>query len=591
MCSKPPITKFEDMTRTVLQKGLPALLMLAIFGLLPNPLKAMQFQELTSTENHRMTVSNLHDMFYKTEIHQKITVEFQNETVISALDQVARATGLRLTYRGDIMSDKKVNLDRESLSVSNALASILEDTGLDYKFSRNGYLLITKAEDELEAVSDLMIDQTIQGTVTDAETGETLPGVNVVLQGSTTGTTTDIDGEYELRAPEGSILIFTYVGYDQLEIALEEGAENDVLTLDVEMQASHSNLGEMVIIGYGEERRSRLTGSIGSVSRENIEAATGIVSPEQAIQGRIAGVNVSSTSGIPGQGFRVDIRGAASLSSGNEPLYVVDGIPVSAGANSRFDFGITRESPISHLNSEDIESINILKDAAATAIYGSRATNGVVLITTRRGSDMPTQINFSTKVGFEHVPSRVELADSDAWFEVMNEARENFNQDEGFSPGHLRYLNPLSDPRQEGHVDTDWFEMVTRDYAQVQNYNLSISGGDERTQFYTSGSHMRHQGIILTNQFSRTSGRLNLDHKASDRLDLRVNFGLNQSVNNRIQNEGSGRGILVRSLEQPPHSAPFFEDGSYQIGGVDIPRHNGVQIINEQDVEINRTMG
>lgn len=425
--------------------------------------------------------------------------------------------------------------------------------------------------------------QTVSGTVTDSETGDVLPGVNIQLEGTTIGTTTDQNGEYRLEVPESSdnLLIFSFIGYETQQIEIDGRS-----TIDVSLSSDISLLGEMVVIGYGEQRRSRVIGSVGSIGRQNIESSTGLVSPEQAIQGHVSGVNVTSTSGIPGQGLRVDIRGAASVSGSNEPLYVVDGIPLSGETDSRFSFGIPRESPIAHLSALDIESIEILKDASAAAIYGSRATNGVVLITTKRGNEGPTQINISSRVGFDNVRKRVNIASSDAYFEVMNEARENYNQDHGLLPGDPGYQSPLEDPREPGEEDTDWFDLVTRENARVQSFNFNISGGDAKTRFYTSGEYMVHEGLIKTNEIDRFSGRLNVDHKASERLDLRISIGLSRTENNRIQNEGSGRGILVRSLEQRPFDDPYFEDGSYQIGGVDILRHNGVQVINEQDASL-----
>lgn len=424
--------------------------------------------------------------------------------------------------------------------------------------------------------------QTVSGQVTSADDGSVLPGVNVIVKGTNTGTSTDVDGQYELTVPSlNDTLIVSFVGYETLEISISGRTE-----VNIEMQPQAVVGDEMVVIGYGKQRRSEVIGSIGSVSEQSIEQSTGIVSPEQAIQGRISGVNVMSSSGIPGQGLRINIRGAASVSGSNEPLYVIDGVPINGETDSRFSFGIPRESPIAHLSSSDIESIEILKDASATAIYGSRATNGVVLITTKRGSAGPTQINLSSKVGFQREPKRVDIASSDDYFEIMNKARENYNEDNGLALGDPGYEPPLEDPRESGEEDTDWFDLVTRDNPVIRNFNINVSGGDEKTSFYVSGDYMKNEGVIKTNQIDRFSGRLNVDHQASKRLDLNLSIGLSRTENNRVQNEGSGRGILVRSLEQRPFDDPYFGDGSYQIGGVDILRHNGVQVINEQDASL-----
>jgi TonB-linked SusC/RagA family outer membrane protein len=448
------------------------------------------------------------------------------------------------------------------------------------RFIRGGIILLAFCF-SAQSFGKAIVDITVTGTVTDAETGEPIPGVSIVVRGTNQGTATDAQGKYALTVPEDAVLVFSSIGYQSQEIAVDNRS-----TIDVALQADIQTLEDVVVIGYGTEKRSRIMGSIGSVSGESIQQSKGIVSPEQAIQGRVAGVNVTSTSGIPGQGLRVDIRGAASVSGSNEPLYVIDGVPMSSGTESRFEFGIPPESPIAHLNPSDIESIEVLKDASAAAIYGSRATNGVVLITTKRGSEGPTQFNFSAGVGIENVRKKIDIASSDDYLEVMNEARANYNADRGLSPGDAGYRPPLVDPREPGQQDTDWFDLVTQHNAMVENYNLSVSGGNAKTRFFISGEYMNHEGIIHTNGIDRISGRMNLDHKASDRLDLKVSIGLSRTENNRIQNEDSGRGILVRSLEQRPYDKPFKEDGSYTVGGVDILRHNGVQVINEQDVSL-----
>lgn len=440
------------------------------------------------------------------------------------------------------------------------------------------------------AVSPAIPEQqgSISAEVSDAATGQPIPDVAVSVQG------TDISG---LTGPEGRVLLVNVpvgthtivaerLGYAPVEQSTVTVAEGETAAVSLAMTASALALDAVVVIGYGTERRSRLTGSVGSVDSETIGRSAGPLTTERFIQGRVAGVNVTSTSGMPGQGLRVDVRGAASITSGNEPLYVVDGVPISGGTEENHDFGIERTSPIAHINPSDIESIDILKDAAATAIYGSRAMNGVVLITTKRGRSGPTQIEVSSSFGVEDVPKRVEIASSDEYFEVMNEARANFNRDNGIYAGEPGYQPPLEDLREPGHVDTDWFELVTRERALVSTNDLSVSGGDERTRFFLSLSHKRHEGIIKRNRFERLSGRANFDHRATDRLDLRASIGLSRTVNNRVQNEQSGRGLLVRSLEQRPFDKPFNEDGSYTIGGADILRHNGVQVLNEQENDL-----
>ena len=515
---------------------------------------------------------------------QTVTLSEKNARLEKVFRKIYRQTGYEFLYNFEMMAKANpISIQVKDRPLDEVLDLCFKDQALSYVIEDKTIVVKEREMPGQARQTDErnLPDLTISGRVTDSGSGDPIPGVNVVIKGTTQGTTTDAEGRYSLSAPENATLVFSSIGYMSQEVAV-----NNRSVINIDLMVDVQTLDDVVIIGYGTERRSRIMGSIGSVSNESIEQSKGIVSPEQAIQGRVAGVNVTSTSGIPGQGLRVDIRGSASISGSNEPLYVVDGVPISSGTESRFAFGIPPESPIAHLNPSDIESIEILKDASAAAIYGSRATNGVVLITTKRGGEGPTQFNFSTSTGFENVRKKLDIASSDDYLTVMNEARTNYNNDRGLVAGSPGYRAPLADPREPGQKDTDWFDLVTREYAGIENYNLNISGGNEKTRFFTSGEYMRHEGIIKTNEIDRFSGRLNLDHKASDRLDLRVTIGLSRTENNRIQNEGSGRGILVRSLEQRPYDKPYKADGSYSIGGVDILRHNGVQVINEQDVSL-----
>ena len=515
-----------------------------------------------------------------------VTAEYDNATLISIIRDIAEESGLALNYnprRVDL--DKKVTMTFENKRIEDALAKLLYGTGVSFWISGYSQLALNQAG-VVASVNTLHLQEVIvEGRVVDADTGDPLPYTNILVRGTSIGTSADQQGNFSIQVPdpESDVLLVTHVGYTTVEIEVAGRSQIVIELTLVDLRGE-----ELVVIGYGRERRDRLTGTIGSVSSEVIERRVGALSVEQTLQGRISGVDVRSNSGIPGQGLRVNVRGAGSISAGNEPLYVVDGIPIEGGGSGRLNLGIGRESPISHLEPSDIESIHVLKDAAATAIYGSRATNGVVLIQTRRGKAGPTHIDFSTRTGFKDIPNPLKLVGIETWYEVKNEAIANYNQDRGFEPGQIGYRHPQEAPDMEA---VNWLDLVTRDYALSQTNRLSISGGTEDTRVFFSGAYNLDEGIILTNQFRRVSGRLSVDHRAHERLNVSGNLNLNQTRNNRIQNEGSGRGIFVRSLEQPPWAEPFHEDGSYKIGGVDIPRHNGLQVINEQNLAINRYIG
>ena len=518
-------------------------------------------------------------------LSHRITMDFQEKPIKEILTYLAEESGLSLSYHPHQVSlDDTISIAFENKTIKKALSKLFEGTETTYLLSSSNHLVLRPAE--VNQSSQGAQQETVEGEVVDAETGEPLVGVNIMAVDADYGTSTNEEGTFQLQVEDvqTAVLEFSYIGFETKEVELEGRT-----SLDIELsQDALDEMGEVVVIGYGQERRGRLTGSVSSVDSETIDDATGALSVEQAMQGRVSGVNISSNSGIPGQGLRVDVRGAGSLSAGNEPLYVVDGTPIEGGGSGRFNLGIANESPISHIETSDIKSIDILKDAAATAIYGSRATNGVVLIETKRGESGPTHVNISMDAGIQDIANPVQMADVETWYKVHNEALEHYNQDQGYDETDLGYRHPEEAPDVETQ---DWLDHVTRDYANTRNYNLSLSGGTDETRVYFSGSHNLEEGIVLSNKFQRSSGRFNIDHQATERLDFSANLDFSRTTNNRIQNEGSGRGILVRSLEQPPFAEPFHEDGSYQVGGVDIPRHNALQVINEQDLEINRYMG
>ena len=425
-------------------------------------------------------------------------------------------------------------------------------------------------------------NRTINGVVTDTNS-EALIGVNIMEKGTANGTITDIDGQYSISVPQGAIIVFSYIGYNSKEIVWDGST-----TLNVEMDEDGKLLEEIVVVGYGAQRRRDLTGATSSLTSD-VSQITVVSSLDQMMQGNLSGVNITNASGMPGGAVRVSIRGIGSINGSNEPLFVIDGVPVSntdnSGVNNRLGGSI--QNPLSMLNPNDIESIDILKDAAATAIYGSRATNGVVMITTKRGrKNQQTTVNLSAYYGMQSLPKTIELADSELYITVRNEAINNFNTQQNLRPGDNLYRPQEINPRQ-GQPDIDWISLITHNQATVQNYEVSVSGGNEATRLYSSIGYFDQQGIILTNRFRRYSFRTNIDHDISRYFTTGMTVDLSKTINNRVPNDNVGNGIFTRSIEQRPFDVPFKEDGSYMIGGVDVPRHNGIQVLNETKSENN----
>ncbi|GAB3306544.1 SusC/RagA family TonB-linked outer membrane protein [Hymenobacter tenuis] len=372
----------------------------------------------------------------------------------------------------------------------------------------------------LFAASATAQTRAVSGRVTDAS-GSGLPGVTVLEQGTSNGTSTSADGSFTLTVQPGATLVMSSIGFGTQNVVV-----GDRTTLAVTLKSSATELGEAVVVGYGTQAKADVTGSITQLTGKDV-ANTPVPSFEQAIQGKAAGVFVENTSGKLGQGIKVRVRGATSVSGGNQPLYVVDGVPVISESQS----GISAETnPIADINPNDIESISILKDASASAIYGSRASNGVVLITTKRGREGATRFNLSYQTGTSSPTRKRDFLDATQYVALAREAAANVGL-EAFTETRLqRYAAGSTDVNA---YSTDWQEEVFQD-APFHQVDLSASGGSDKTKFFVSGGYSDQKGILVGNQFKRITTRANLDHKASDFVNLGLNFSLSRTENQRL---------------------------------------------------------
>ncbi len=400
---------------------------------------------------------------------------------------------------------------------------------------------------------------TIQGRVTDSRGGDALPGVNVQLQGTSLGTATDAQGQFSFSAPAGSYtLVSTYVGF---RIATQPVTVRAGQTTNVEVQLREDLLGldEVLVVGYGTTSERALTGSVSSVSSEDLEDAV-VNSFEQALQGRAAGVAVQTNNGKLGQGIQVRVRGAASVSAGNEPLYVVDGVPVTTDDLSG---NAAQTNTLAQLNISDIASIEVLKDAAATAIYGARASNGVVLITTKSGFAGKTQFNINVRRSASTPTRQVELLNAQQYVELLMEAAENSARlDPGYDyvgdvEGTFDFLAQGTDWRT-AQVDENWQDRAFQTGTGV-NVDASARGGNEQTQFYLSGSYSADDGILIRDTYDRITGRINLDHQLNTAFSLGANLSLSRVLNNRLSTDNSFATPL-QLIAQAPISPIFAPD-------------------------------
>lgn len=372
------------------------------------------------------------------------------------------------------------------------------------------------------AATTVLAQRTVSGKVTD-DTGEGLPGVNVVLKGTTTGTTTDVDGNFRLSVNENDVLVFSFVGFDTQEISV--GVRS---VIDVTLGGT-TELQEVVVIGYGESTTKKLTGAIDQVGAKSIEQIP-LPSFDNILQGNVAGLNVQGTSGMPGGATNVRLRGIGSINAGSAPLYVLDGIPLNIGDLSRDQ---QTSNALASLNPNDIANVTVLKDASAAAIYGSRAANGVIIITTKKGTPGQTKFNLRVQNGIsERRDDPFRVMNSAQFTEYMREAVVNTGGDPDNAANSATYYPIVSDT-----VDTPWLEKAFQQ-GTLKSYELSASGGDDKTRFFASGSVLQQEGIAVQTQLERYSARFNIDHSANERLT----FGLNLTISNTEQNGRYGGG-------------------------------------------------
>lgn len=377
--------------------------------------------------------------------------------------------------------------------------------------------------------------RTLSGVVTSASDEEPLIGATVSVTGTKTATVTDVDGKFSIAVEDGQTLRVTYIGYQAANIKIKGQT-----SLDIKLREDPQSLDDVVVVGYGTMKRSDITGAVASVGEEDIKRSI-ITSADQALQGRVAGVQVTQNSGSPGGGISVAIRGVNSL-NGNEPLYIIDGVAIDGQTNGN-------SSALSTINPSDIVSMEVLKDASATAIYGSRASNGVVIITTRHGNIGKPKITFEAYYALQQLPKRLQTMNLREYAYLYNERVDilGWGQREEFA-----------DPSILGE-GTDWQKEIFRT-APMQNYQVSVSGGTESTQYMLSGGYMKQDGIALGSDFQRFSARINVDTKITKWLQVGMQSSVSHTKKNNTIDNGNVIETALRQLPEMPAKNP---DGSW----------------------------
>jgi tonB-linked outer membrane protein, susC/ragA family len=462
----------------------------------------------------------------------KLSLNVQNQSIKDVLYLIENQTDFRFIYEsGKINLDKKVSVQVREQSVEFVLRQLFNNEGVDYEITENNLILINPSPEQLKSAAQEKNRKKITGVVRDQK-GEPIIGANVFEKGTTNGTVTDIDGKYSLEVSMGSLLQISYIGYDSKEIKVgNSDVVNILLTEDTE------TLDEVVVIGYGTVKKSDLTGAVGSVQMKDV-SQVGITSADRALQGQIAGVQVNARTGQPGESMMIRVRGSNSLAGGNEPLYVIDGMPV--------------EKMNSDINPEDILSMEVLKDASSTAIYGSRGANGVVLITTKRGSTGEATVDYNGYIGISMLRKKLDLLEKDDYIAMVNEVSQNDGNGIVITPDQAALL-----------PNNDWQDLVYQT-ALTHSHQVSVSGGTDKTKLYSSLNYMNQEGIIKGSNYNRFAIRVNGDQKLAENLSLSASVAYSYGTQNSANSNADGGGaIAYTAMVMPPTSEVKDADGNY----------------------------
>lgn len=510
-----------------------------------------------------LIVSSLFQVYSNTMYGQEtiISIKMENVSVERVLSRIETLTEYKFLYNDrEVDYKRKVSINAKEEQLDNVLAKLFDQTNTSFEIFETQIVLkkwtvVPKAKPKKVKKARPI---TISGKVT-SEDGTELPGASVLIKGTLNGVQTDIDGNFRIVAEKGDILTISYIGFLTAEVVVDDNT-----VINITLKEDTAKLGEVVVVGYGATPKEQLTGAVGTVEAKNIINQAPTVNLDYALQGQVSGVYISSATGQPGAAARVRIRGTTSLFGSNQPLYVIDGIPVTAESNipvggsegqvlgNQIDQqGLS--TPIGNINPVDIESISVLKDASAAAIYGSRAANGVIIINTKKGrfSSAP-KFNFDMSVSSQEA-NTLSVLNAEQFQQVWTTAVENGSSTDAFATA-------VTDETYFGEADTNWEEEISPGNPVTTNFNLNAQGGTERTRYSTSIGVNQQEGTFENSGFDRHSFNLNLDTK----LNEIVKFGSSINISNTNQN------FVDRSLTQlmydyRPDIPVYDEEGNFSF--------------------------
>ena len=505
---------------------------------------------------------------------QNLTLDQGNTSLLKAIQEIQRQSKYQFLYTDEMLEGThSVNLSFKSATLQEVLTSCFAGQPLNYVIKDNTVILRRNAV-EIKTMS--APQQTIRGKVLDNK-GQPLTGVTVKIKGAVGGTLTDPNGNYTIVVSDGSaVLVFSFIGFESQEITTGSQSIVNVVLLE-----SIKTLENVVVIGYGTQKRGDINGAVSSISAREIQNVPQ-TSIDQILQGKAAGLTITQNSGAPGSSTSVHIRGITSLSGSNEPLYVIDGVPVSGDATNASTSHTsplqsnnndqTAVSPLALINPSDIESVDVLKDASAAAIYGSRASNGVIIITTKRGKNSSAKITYDGWVGFQQPAKYLKMMDLKQYANLQNSL--------GVIYGALR--PEFADPSLLGE-GTDWQREIFRT-AMMQSHQISVSGGKDGTNYYLSGGYLNQDGMVIGSGFDRYSFRSNINSQVKNWFNVGMTLSASRTNENVVLNDNNG--IIYNALLNAPDIAVYNADGSYagptanQVGGTINPVAQALSITN-----------
>lgn len=471
----------------------------------------------------------------------RLNISLREKSIKDVFREIEKQSQFHFLYNDDFVDlDRVVSLDMSGSKVEDILQTLFEKANVTFRVLENNLIVITPAE--ISAYQQ----PRITGVVTDASSGEPLPGVNVIVEGTTIGVVTDIDGRYSIDVPStDKTLVFSYIGYTSEKIAIS--GKNQI---DVMLVADIKALEEVVVVGYGVQRKSDVTGATSRLTESNMNKAVA-TSPVEMMQGRVSGVNISQNNGEPGGGMSVRIRGSHSIRAGQDPLYVIDGVPLDnaditpAGGSASGISGSANKNPISFLNPDDIESIDVLKDASSTAIYGARGANGVVLITTKKGKQGEGTLTYDGYSGVSSLREKLPIL-SAADFRA--------------------YTKPDGTKLEDLGASNDWQDEVFRN-AIIQSHTITYGGGTDKHTYRASLGYQNQEGIVRTTGMEKLNGKIQVTQNAfKGKLLLTGNLIASHLKDRRapIGETGGYEGdVILTALKLNPTYPIYKPDGSY----------------------------